>query len=197
MSPKASKYFLSEASFVWYGSPPTKILVKVVSFCSEVGCMTSRAPFMNWCRSIGQPERRRLAHLNVVCLQQQPSISENKKKKISSYENVGCLSRCPSTEVGATWCHLWLSTRKPFHTGCFFDGERNSARSIYTARVKPRPLPTDNQSASLLGANLKSSPSHFSASSSITLHLLLSFTTQRKSLLYGRKRASDSHMVLL
>lgn len=47
MSPKASKYFLSEASVVWYGSPPTKILVKVVSFCSVVGCMTSRAPFMN------------------------------------------------------------------------------------------------------------------------------------------------------
>lgn len=47
MSPNASKYFLSDASFVWYGSPPTKILVKVVSFCSGVGCMTSRAPFMN------------------------------------------------------------------------------------------------------------------------------------------------------
>ena len=65
MSPKASKYFLSEASFVWYGSPPTKILVKVVSFWSGEGCMTSRAPFMNWCRSIGQPGEKTGGTLKV------------------------------------------------------------------------------------------------------------------------------------
>lgn len=61
MSPKASKYFLSEASFVWYGSPPTKILVKVVSFWSAVGCMTSRAPFIYWWRSIGSAGDQYLA----------------------------------------------------------------------------------------------------------------------------------------
>lgn len=111
MSPKASKYFLSEASFVWYGSPPTKILVKVVSFWSAVGCMTSRAPFIYWWRSIGSAGDRYLARrrlrANRVPASEKPSPVSLCFTRVSPTLFLWFFSK-----VAATWWYPRLSPRE-------------------------------------------------------------------------------------
>lgn len=157
MSPKASKYFLSEASFVWYGSPPTKILVKVVSFWSAVGCMTSRAPFIYWWRSIGSAGDQYLARgrlrANRVPASEKPS-------PVSL-----CFTRASPTlfyvlfKVAATWWYPRLSPRELASRMPAASLLRGTAGIIYSAVTRATPPSAASQSAYSLGAGLGSAHS--------------------------------------
>lgn len=181
MSPKASKYFLSEASFVWYGSPPTKILVKVVSFWSAVGCMTSRAPFIYWWRSIGSAgdrylARGRLRGVNRVPASEKPSPVSLCSTRVSpTLFIVFSKLQQPDDIHDSAWTHV--------ETASCFAAERNRAGTIYSAVTRATPPSAASQSAYSLGVGLGSAHSHWFPPSSFpgaVLHLLLSFTNTKK-----------------
>lgn len=183
MSPKASKYFLSEASFVWYGSPPTKILVKVVSFWSAVGCMTSRAPFIYWWRSIGWAGDRYLARgrlrANRVPASEKPSPVSLCFTRVSpTLFFMIFFQSCSNLMISTTqsaWTHV--------EDACCFAAERNRAGTIYSAVTRATPPSAASQSAYSLGVSLGSAhccwfpPSSFPGA---VLHLFLSFTNTKK-----------------
>lgn len=72
---------------------------------------------------------------------------------------------------------------------------RKCAGRLYTPWFRARPRITVGQWASPLSANLRSGSSHWSASPGRALHLLLSFTTQRKRRA-ARRTAALPHGVL-